>query len=284
MIEGINLNSAGYQPNFETKANPQKAQVSAAKIDPFDKQNLNQTPQKSVQSDEDTRIAQAYMNKTTYEIFAAENINFDRSEEGWITKTIEKIDAMLAQKHAPGQMHEMIMRDELDTKEKVVDFTLDSYSWWLKSNSIDGKPTIWGKLLGLGTKEEEEELRAFKDSLPEDAVMGDVGAALLQRTDISIEEFKKLYAQDIEKTTKAHKEAVAKINQEMREYNENLAKQNREKKFKPIQATSKSKTYVDKDIRREFFENFLKAEQEKGTDITEILNQLAKLGKFDVKA
>ena len=57
-----------------------------------------------------------------------------------------------------------------------------------------------------------------------------------------------------------------------------------ENKFKPIQATSKSKTYVDKDIRREFFENFLKAEREKGTDITEILNQLAKLGKFDVKA
>jgi len=57
-----------------------------------------------------------------------------------------------------------------------------------------------------------------------------------------------------------------------------------EKKFKPIQATSKSKTYVDKDIRREFFENFLKAEREKGTDITEILNQLAKLGKFDLKA
>ena len=70
----------------------------------------------------------------------------------------------------------------------------------------------------------------------------------------------------------------------MREYNANLAKQNREAKFKPIQATSKSKTYVDKDIRREFFENFLKAEQEKGTDITEILSHLAKLGKFDVKA
>ncbi|WP_346746363.1 hypothetical protein [uncultured Campylobacter sp.] len=70
----------------------------------------------------------------------------------------------------------------------------------------------------------------------------------------------------------------------MREYNENLAKQRAEAKFKPIKATSKSKTYVDKDIRREFFENFLKAEQEKGTDITEILNQLAKLGKFDVKA
>jgi len=57
-----------------------------------------------------------------------------------------------------------------------------------------------------------------------------------------------------------------------------------ENKFKPIQATSKSQTYVYKDIKREFFENFLKAEREKGTDITEILNQLAKLGKFDVKA
>ena len=57
-----------------------------------------------------------------------------------------------------------------------------------------------------------------------------------------------------------------------------------ENKFKPIQATSKSQTYVYKDIKREFFENFLKAEREKGTDITEILSQLAKLGKFDVKA
>ena len=74
------------------------------------------------------------------------------------------------------------------------------------------------------------------------------------------------------------------MRKELEEYNANLAKQNREAKFKPIQATSKSKTYVDKDIRREFFENFLKAEQEKGTDITEILNQLAKLGKFDVMA
>ena len=112
--------------------------------------------------------------------------------------------------------------------------------------------------------------------------MSSVGAALLQRTDISIEEFKKLYAEDIEKTTKAHKEAVAKINQEMREYNANLAKQNREVKFKPIQATSKSKTYVDKDIRREFFENFLKAEREKGTDIWGILQKLNKINKVDI--
>ena len=53
--------------------------------------------------------------------------------------------------------------------------------------------------------------------------------------------------------------------------------------FKPIQATSKSKTYEDKDIRREFFENFLKVEREKGTDIMELLRKIGKIG-LDLKA
>ena len=53
--------------------------------------------------------------------------------------------------------------------------------------------------------------------------------------------------------------------------------------FKPIQATSKSKTYEDKDIRREFFENFLKVEREKGTDIMELLRKTGKIG-LDIKA
>ena len=57
-----------------------------------------------------------------------------------------------------------------------------------------------------------------------------------------------------------------------------------ENKFKPIQATSKSQTYVYKDIKREFFENFLKAEQEKGTDIMEILRKVGKIGKTDIIA
>ena len=112
--------------------------------------------------------------------------------------------------------------------------------------------------------------------------MSDFGDSLMHRADISIEEFKKLYAQDVEKTTKANREAVAKINQEMREYNANLARQRAETKFKPIQATSKSKTYEDKDIRHEFFENSLKAEQEKGTDIWDILQKLNKINKVDI--
>ena len=58
----------------------------------------------------------------------------------------------------------------------------------------------------------------------------------------------------------------------------------KEKKFKPIQATSKSQTYVYRDIKREFFEKFIKAEQEKGTEIMEILRKVGKIGKTDIIA
>lgn len=82
---------------------------------------------------------------------------------------------------------------------------------------------------------------------------------------------------------KIRKEMNEQMRKELEEYNTNLAKQRAEAKFKPIQATNKSKTYVDKDIRREFFENFLKAEREKGTDIMELLRKLGKIG-LDLKA
>ena len=56
----------------------------------------------------------------------------------------------------------------------------------------------------------------------------------------------------------------------------------KEKKFKPIQATSKSQTYIYKDIKREFFEKFIKAEQEKGADVTKLLEALNKIRKLDI--
>ena len=237
--------------------------------------------------DEIRKEVEIYMNKNGGEVLAeamaAEGIKIDKSKDDWITKTIDKINGILSKKYTPGQL-KALWTKERESKEEVLDATLQNYAMMLEENSINGELTIRGKRLGLGTQSERDELKSFLDSLPLDSCSSFEAEKLLNRTDLSFEEFKKLYAEDIEKTTKAHKEAVAKINQEMREYNENLAKQRAEAKFKPIQATSKSKTYVDKDIRREFFENFLKAEREKGTDITEILNQLAKLGKFDVKA
>ena len=56
----------------------------------------------------------------------------------------------------------------------------------------------------------------------------------------------------------------------------------KENKFKPIHATSKSQTYVYKDIKREFFEKFIKAEQEKGTDVTKLLEAPNKIRKLDI--
>ena len=58
----------------------------------------------------------------------------------------------------------------------------------------------------------------------------------------------------------------------------------KEKKFKPIKATSKSQTYVYRDIKREFFEKFIKAEQEKGADATKLLEALNKIRKLDINA
>ena len=58
----------------------------------------------------------------------------------------------------------------------------------------------------------------------------------------------------------------------------------KEKKFEPIKATSKSQTYVYKDIKREFFEKFIKAEQAKGADVTKLLEALNKIRKLDINA
>lgn len=58
----------------------------------------------------------------------------------------------------------------------------------------------------------------------------------------------------------------------------------KENRFKPIKATSKSQTYVYKDIKREFFENFIKAEQEKGADVGKLLEVLNKIKKLDINA
>nr|WP_314562900.1 cell surface protein [uncultured Campylobacter sp.] len=272
MISGSNLNIS--TANFKSNLAP---------ADKTAKTNLaNEQTQAPKSKEEIQKELQQYSNKTIIEI-VKEAIDIDESNENWITKTIDKIDGILSKKYTAEELRYIGQKDP-ESKEDIIDANLQTYMWMLMSNSRDGKPTIWGKILGFGTKQEQEELKAFRDSLGKSAANSAEGSRLMDRADISIEEFKRLYAQDVEKTMKARKEMNEQMRKELEEYNANLAKQNREAKFKPIQATSKSKTYVDKDIRREFFENFLKAEQEKGTDITEILSHLVKIGKFDVRA
>ena len=272
MISGSNLNIS--TANFKSNLTP---------VDKTAKTNLANEQTKAPRSKEEIqKELQEYRSKTIIEI-VKDAIEIDESDENWITKTIDKIGDILSKKYTTEELRG-IGQKEPESKEDVIDSTLQTYMWMLMDNSRDGKPTIWGKILGFGTKQEQEELKAFRDSLGKSAANSAEGSRLMDRADISIEEFKKLYVEDVEKTMKARKEMNEQMRKELEEYNENLAKQRAEAKFKPIQATSKSKTYEDKDIRREFFENFLKAEREKGTDITEILNQLAKIGKFDVKA
>ncbi|WP_103579011.1 cell surface protein, partial [Campylobacter concisus] len=178
-----------------------------------------------------------------------EFIDIDQSKEGWITDTIEKIDNMLSKKYS----YTIDERRSLLSKypENLEEFeinVLQSHMDWLLTNSIDGKPTIVGKMVGLGTAEEEAELEAFVNSFPEGTMISNDGAALFVRADLSIEEFKKLYREDVEKTTKEHKEFLAKLHKEEQEYNANFAKEQSEKKFKPMQVKKKYETYdINKD-------------------------------------
>ena len=205
-------------------------------------------------------------------------IKEDRSSENWITETIEKIDSMLSEKYS----YTIDERRALLSKypENLEEFeinVLQSHMDWLLTNSVDGKPTISGKMVGLGTKEEETELENFMRSLPDDAMSSKKGSALLSRADLSIEEFKKLYREDVEKTTKAHKEFLAKLHKEEQEYNANFAKEQAEKKFKPMQVKKKYETYdINKDQKFLFARELLNFKEKRGIDVLELMQKIDK--------
>ena len=148
---------------------------------------------------------------------------------------------------------------------------------WLLSNSVDGKPTISGLMVGIGTKEEEAELEDFMNSFPEDTMMSNDGARLFARADLSIEEFKKLYREDVEKTTKEHKEFLAKLHKEEQEYNANFTKEQSEKKFKPMQVKKKYETYdINKDQKFLYARELLNFKEKRGIDVLELMQKIDK--------
>ena len=57
-----------------------------------------------------------------------------------------------------------------------------------------------------------------------------------------------------------------------------------EEKFKPMQFTKKSVTYTDKDIKREFFEEFIRREVENGASFDDLVQKLNKLKPKDILA
>ena len=97
------------------------------------------------------------------------------------------------------------------------------------------------------------------------------------------------FLKDVFKNGKSIGDALQKIALKKGDFDETAKEEAqadaaKEKKFKPIHATSKSQTYVYKDIKREFFEKFIEAEQEKGADVTKLLEALNKIRKLDINA
>ncbi|MGP1360755.1 hypothetical protein [Campylobacter sp.] len=66
--------------------------------------------------------------------------------------------------------------------------------------------------------------------------------------------------------------------------NENGDEDIEEEKFKPMQVTKKSVTYTNKDIKREFFEEFIRRELKNGTSFDDLVQKLNKLESKNILA
>ena len=155
---------------------------------------------------------------------------------------------------------------------------LQDYMDWLLTNSIDGKPTMMGKMVGLGTAEEGAELEAFMETMSSLYPNNNKESlSLLSSTDLSIDEFKSLFAKAREKATKDVAEQRKQIIKEEQEYNANFAKEQAEKKFKPMQVKKKYETYdINKDQKFLFARELLKFKEKRGIDVLELMQKIDK--------
>ena len=207
-----------------------------------------------------------------------EIIDIDENEDNWVAKTISKIDNMLSERYKTEQDRNDISMKYPKTLEEAKDQVLIMYSDILKDNSVDGKPTMMGKLIGLGTKEEEADLRAFMDSMSSLYPNNNKESlSLLSRTDLSIDEFKTLFAKAREKATKDVEEQRKQIIKEEQEYNANFAKEQAEKKFKPMQVKKKYETYdINKDQKFLYARELLNFKEKRGIDVLELMQKIDK--------
>ena len=207
-----------------------------------------------------------------------EIIDIDENEDNWVAKTISKIDNMLSKRYNTEQDRNAMSMKQPKTLEEAKDQVLIMYSDILKENSVDGKPTMMGKLIGLGTKEEEADLRAFMDSMSSLYPNNNKESlSLLDRTDLSIDEFKTLFAKAREKATKDVEEQRKQIIKEEQEYNANFAKEQAEKKFKPMQVKKKYETYdINKDQKFIYARELLNFKEKRGIDVLELMQKIDK--------
>ena len=206
-------------------------------------------------------------------------IKEDRSSKNWITETIEKIDNMLSEKYSYtiNERRALLSKYPENLEEFEIN-VLQSHMDWLLTNSVDGKPTISGLMVGIGTKEEEDELDAFMETMSSLYPNNNKESlSLLDRTDLSIDEFKTLFAKAREKATKDVEEQRKQIIKEEQEYNANFAKEQSEKKFKPMQVKKKYETYdINKDQKFIYARELLNFKEKRGIDVLELMQKIDK--------
>ena len=206
-------------------------------------------------------------------------IDIDEGKEGWITDAINEIDTMLSKKYDfTIEQRRALIAKYPENMEELEISVLQGHMDWLLTYSVDGKPTMLGKLIGIGTKEEEDELDAFMETMsslyPNN---NDESLSLLERTDLSIDEFKTLFAKAREKATKDVAEQRKQIIKEEQEYNANFAKEQAEKKFKPMQVKKKYETYdINKDQKFLYARELLNFKEKRDIDVLELMQKIDK--------
>ena len=183
---------------------------------------------------------------------------------------------MLSNKYTPEERKALYGKYP-ETIEKAIDWELQGYMDWLRDNSVDGKPTISGLMVGIGTKEEDE-LDAFMETMSSlYPNYNNESLNLLKRTDLGIDEFKTLFAKAREKATKDVEEQRKQIIKEEQEYNANFAKEQNEKTFKPMQVKKKYETYdINKDQKFLYARELLNFKEKRGIDVLELMQKIDK--------
>lgn len=184
-------------------------------------------------------------------------------------------DADKAMKKIKNSMKESFIDLANITPEGKIEVKL--WGWHMSGWDKEGKVTIWGKALGYDKSISQAESKKLMQFLQDTQIAGLAmfDSELLDRSDLSIEEFKAKWLKFKEDTEKS-----LGYNQAEQTSNPDESKI---KKYMPQNVVRKSQTYKD-EISKEFFTNFLKAQKELGVDILgkEILELFSRFNKINV--
>ena len=132
--------------------------------------NTTQKENAKMSKEQEKALIDKLMHKPLVEVLP-KFIDIDESKDNWITDTINKIDTMLSKKYDfTIEQRRALIAKYPENMEELEISVLQGHMDWLLTYSVDGKPTISGKMVGLGAKEEEMELENFMRSLPDDSM------------------------------------------------------------------------------------------------------------------